>query len=51
VEVPAGTFETYRVQVSGEQPMTLHLRRDAPHVLVKQELAGMPIMLELQSMD
>jgi zinc protease len=51
VEVPAGTFEAYRVQVSGEQPMTLHLRRDAPHILVKQELAGMPIMLELQSMD
>lgn len=51
VTVPAGTFEAFRVRVGGAQPMTLHVRQDAPHVLLRQEFAGQPIVIELQSMD
>lgn len=49
VTVPAGTFETLRVEISGTpQPMTLFLRHDAPHVMVKQEYAGQPVVIELR---
>ncbi|CAN5514694.1 hypothetical protein BH24GEM3_BH24GEM3_19030 [soil metagenome] len=52
VTVPAGTFPAYRVEVSGgPQPMTLYVRREAPHILLRQEFAGAPISLELQSMQ
>jgi zinc protease len=51
VTVPAGTFPAYRVEVSGAQPMTLFVRRDAPHIMLRQEPAGMPVMIELESMD
>jgi hypothetical protein len=51
VTVPAGTFPAYRVEVSGPQPMTLYVRRDAPHVMLRQEPAGMPVTIELQSMQ
>jgi zinc protease len=48
VTVGAGTFQTFRVEVSGGQiPMTHYLRREAPHVAVRQEFVGMPVRLEL----
>jgi zinc protease len=48
VTVGAGSFQTYRVEVSGGQiPMTYFLRRQAPHIPVRQEFAGMPVSLEL----
>ncbi|MDB4949629.1 MAG: hypothetical protein JWM27_2278 [Gemmatimonadetes bacterium] len=50
VTVPAGTFDTWKVQVTGgETPYTLWVRKDAPHVAVKQALAGQPVVIELQS--
>jgi hypothetical protein len=50
VTVPAGTFPAYRVEVSGgQQAMTLYVRRDAPHIMLRQELVGMPVTVELQS--
>jgi zinc protease len=51
VTVPAGTFAAYRVEMSGgPQPATLWLRRDAPHLLLRQELAGQPVTIELRTM-
>lgn len=49
IEVPAGTFDTWRVEVTSPQGMlTLFLRADAPHILVRQEFPpGQPISLEL----
>ncbi|HEX8392844.1 MAG TPA: insulinase family protein [Longimicrobium sp.] len=48
VTVPAGTFQAYRVDVTGgSSPMTVWLKVDAPHVLVKQEIVGQPIVVEL----
>jgi zinc protease len=50
VTVPAGTFDTWKVEVAGgDAPVVLYLRKDLPHVLVKQEVPGQPVTIELQS--
>jgi zinc protease len=49
VRVPAGEFEVYEVELSGGpggRPRLL-LRRQAPHILVRQETSGQPIVVEL----
>jgi zinc protease len=52
VTVAAGTFRAHRVEMTGgEQAATLFLRADAPHLLVKQEVAGQPVAIELQSIQ
>lgn len=52
ITVPAGTFEAFRVEITGgEQPMTVYVRRQAPHLLLRQELAGVPVRIELQAMQ
>jgi hypothetical protein len=44
VEVPAGTFETYKVLMSGgQQPITMYISTAAPHQLVKLTIVGAPI--------
>ncbi|HLM67710.1 MAG TPA: insulinase family protein, partial [Longimicrobium sp.] len=48
VTVPAGTFQAFRVEsTGGSSPLTLWLRVDAPHVVVRQELVGQPLVSEL----
>ncbi len=48
VEVPAGTFETWAVEMQGpQQTATVHVTRDPPHLLVKQEVAGQPVTVVL----
>lgn len=50
VSVPAGTFQVWRVELTGGQvPMVLYLRADAPHMLIRQEYQGQPIRLDLTS--
>jgi zinc protease len=50
VTVPAGTFPAYRVEVSGkQQPIVMWLRQDAPHVALKYEVTGQPVVIQLQS--
>lgn len=51
VTVPAGTFATYRVNIAGTQPMTVYVTQDVPHLMIRQEFAGQPIAIELQSID
>jgi len=49
ITVPAGEFDVYEIEATGGPvPLTLYLRRDAPHLLVKQVAAGQPISLELK---
>jgi zinc protease len=49
VTVPAGTFAAYKVEATvGPQSMTLYLRRDAPHIVVRQEMATPPLTIELE---
>jgi hypothetical protein len=31
--------------------MTLWVRQDAPHIMVRQEFAAAPVAIELESMD
>lgn len=51
VNVPAGTFDAYRVEMSaGPQTGTLWLRREAPHVTLRQEFEGQPIVIELEAL-
>jgi len=48
VEVPAGSFETYELELSlGAQTLTLFVTKEEPRLLVKQELAGQPVTFEL----
>jgi hypothetical protein len=44
VTVPAGTFESFVVALSGgQQPVTLYITTEAPHRVVKMTVAGAPI--------
>lgn len=52
VTVPAGTFQAYRVSsTGGSAPMTIWLRADAPHVILKQEMVGQPLVVQLKSIQ
>ena len=50
VEVPAGTFETYRLDLSGQQPQTVWVTKADPHIVVKREVVGQPASIVLTSM-
>lgn len=48
VTVPAGTFEVFKVNVTGGQiPSAFYVTRDAPRRIVKIEVIGQPFVLEL----
>ena len=52
VTVPAGTFEAYRVEMTaGPQRGTLWLRAEDPHVVLRQEFVGQPVVIELESVE
>ncbi len=49
VAVAAGEFDAYEVEVSGgPTPQRLFVRKAAPHILLRQEVAGQPITIELK---
>lgn len=49
VEVAAGTFDVYRIQVRvGQQTLSMLVSRQAPRFLIRQEVAGAPVTLELE---
>ena len=44
VEVPAGSFETWRVETSGDDaPLVFFIESAAPHRLVRLEVTGAPV--------
>ncbi len=49
ISVPAGTFDVFRVSVSGRDPQTIYVRAQGPHVPIRMESASRPIALELAS--
>lgn len=51
VTVPAGTFDAYKVELSGPTTATLWVRKEAPHITLKQAPQGQPVTVELQSMQ
>jgi hypothetical protein len=50
VTVPAGTFDAYKVELTGPTTATLWVRKEAPHITLKQAPQGQPVTVELQSM-
>lgn len=50
VTVPAGEFEAWVVEVTRrQQPITLHVTRDAPRMMLRQQAADRPLTVELES--
>lgn len=48
VTVPAGTFETYKVEIQGlEAPAMMSVSTDSPRRLVRIEAIGQPVVMEL----
>jgi zinc protease len=48
VTVPAGTFQCWKVELTGGQtPLTFYVGKAAPYALVKYELVGQPVSFEL----
>jgi zinc protease len=50
VTVPAGEFETYRLDLEGQQAMTVWVTKTAPHLVVKRNIVGQPVEMVLKSM-
>lgn len=50
VDVPAGTFETYRLELATDQgEFRLWVTREAPRTLVKQAFRGRPVVVALRA--
>jgi hypothetical protein len=48
IVVPAGTFEAYRLEVSGMQlPLVMHVSTASPRRLLRVTAVGAPIVFEL----
>jgi hypothetical protein len=48
VIVPAGTFDAYRLELTGMQvPVVMHVARATPRRLVRLEMIGTPLVFEL----
>ncbi len=51
VTVPAGSFDVYELDVTGsEGAMKVFVSKTAPQVIVKQEFAAQPVVMELKSL-
>lgn len=50
VTVPAGTFDVYELDVTAaEGSMKVYVAKSAPNVIIKQEFAMQPVVMELKS--
>jgi zinc protease len=47
VSVPAGTFDAFRVEMSGVEEQTFWVRAAPPHLVLRIEARGQPVVLEL----
>jgi predicted Zn-dependent peptidase len=47
VTVPAGTFEAFRIEITGPEAQTIWARVEGPHVPLRVRPADQPILLEL----
>ena len=50
VTVPAGTFQAYRIRVSGGDAQTLWVRADGPHIMLRSVSDAQPIMIQLSAL-
>lgn len=49
--IAAGTFDTFRVSVGGDDPQTYYVLAEGPHIPVRMESVGRPIALELTAVS
>ncbi|HUP88332.1 MAG TPA: pitrilysin family protein [Longimicrobiales bacterium] len=50
VKVAAGEFDTYEMDLKLQQgSMKVYAQKAAPHIVIKQELVGQPVVIELKS--
>jgi hypothetical protein len=48
VTVPAGTFQAYRLEISGMQlPVVMHVSADSPRRLLRVAPTGAPLVFQL----
>jgi hypothetical protein len=47
VTVPAGTFDAYRVEMTGPEAQTFWVEAAAPHRVLRIQAGGQPLSLEL----
>jgi imidazolonepropionase-like amidohydrolase len=45
--VPAGEIDVYEIEVSGASSLTLWVRRQSPHVVVREDLPGLGLSMRL----
>ncbi|MFO7894869.1 MAG: insulinase family protein [Longimicrobiales bacterium] len=50
ITVPAGEFETYRLELQSQQGMTVWVTKSAPHLVVRRVPEGQPVEMVLTSM-
>ena len=51
IEVPAGSFETIHVeQTTTQGTINAWVRKQAPHILIQQDLPGAPVLIQLSEM-
>ncbi|MCH7563748.1 MAG: hypothetical protein IH968_07980 [Gemmatimonadetes bacterium] len=49
IEVPAGTFQAYRIEmVSAAGKQILYARQEAPHIILRLETRGQPLVMQLE---
>ena len=49
-KVAAGEFDVYDIEMRGQQgSMKIYARKQAPHIVVKQEMQTQPVVIELKS--
>ena len=47
--VAAGSFDTFRVVIDGDDPQIYHVLAEGPHIPIRMESASRPVALELTS--
>jgi hypothetical protein len=51
-KVAAGEFDTYELEMTTAQGgMKAFVRKQAPHIMIKQEMLAQPVVVELKSLQ
>lgn len=50
ITVPAGTFNAYRIAVTGGDAQTIWVREEGPHIMLRSESQGQPIVIQLSAL-
>lgn len=49
ITVPAGTFQAFKLDITGDEPLTVYVSHESPRRVLKIEVVGQPIAIELVS--